>query len=94
VQELRAAVKTPTDDKHVYRLVIDARFRKAFLWAAKRGDEPLVVELGRTYQGPSNPDKGASALASAVWLNDPQAAKLLLDRGVRCTWPPAGGRGW
>lgn len=83
VEELRAAVKNPTDDKHVYRLVIDARFRTAMLWAAKRGDDALVVELARDYSGPNNPDRGGTSLTWAVWMNYPEAVKVLLDRGVK-----------
>jgi RNA polymerase sigma factor (sigma-70 family) len=83
IVELRAAVKKPADDKHVYRMVIDPRFYKALHWAARRGDEALVVELIRDYYGPNNPDRGASALAWAAWLNDADALKLLLDRRVK-----------
>ncbi|HSQ57596.1 MAG TPA: sigma-70 family RNA polymerase sigma factor [Gemmata sp.] len=83
IEELRAAVKKPTDDKQVYRLVIDPRFYKAVRWAARRGDEALVVELIRDYSGPNNPDRGASALTWAAWLNNADTVKLLLARGVK-----------
>jgi RNA polymerase sigma factor (sigma-70 family) len=83
VEELRAAVKNPVDDHHVYRLVIDARFGKALHWAARRGEDALVIELARDYCGPNNPDKGGTSLTWAAWLNDAKAVKILLARSVK-----------
>jgi hypothetical protein len=83
VEALRAAVQNPTDDHHVYRLVIDARFRKALHWAARRGDDALVVELARAYCGPKNPDRGGTSLTWVAWLNDAEAVQILLGRGVK-----------
>lgn len=92
VAALRAAVKQPTDDHHVYRLVIDPRFLKAMHWAAKRGDDALVVELARNYYGPKNPDRGGTALTWAAWLNNAETVKILLDRGVKVNAGDAEGR--
>jgi RNA polymerase sigma factor (sigma-70 family) len=83
IEALRAAVKNPTDDHHVYRMVIDAKFYKALHWAARRGDDALVVELARAYCGPKNPDKGGTSLTWAAWLNNEEAVKILLDRKVK-----------
>jgi RNA polymerase sigma factor (sigma-70 family) len=82
VAELRAAVKNPADDKHIYRLVIDPRWRTAVHWAERRGEDALAVELYRDYCGPNNPDKGGTALTGAVGWNDQEGAKILLDRKV------------
>jgi RNA polymerase sigma factor (sigma-70 family) len=92
VEELRAAVKKPDDDKHVYRLVIDARFTKALHWAARRGDEALVAELIRNYYGPNNPDRGGTALSWAAWLNNAETVKILLDRGAKVNAGDSEGR--
>ena len=75
VAELRATVKNPSDDHAVYRLVIDAKFHKAVHWAARRGDDALVVELIRDYYGPNNPDRGGTALTWAAWINDAEAVQ-------------------
>jgi RNA polymerase sigma factor (sigma-70 family) len=82
VAELRAAVKNPTDDHHVYRLVIDPRFRKAAHWAERRGEDALAAEFYRDYCGPNNPDKGGTSLTWAAWMNDQEGVKILLDRKV------------
>ena len=92
VAELRAAVKHPTDDHHVYRLVIQPTFRKAVHWAARHGDDALVAELIRDYCGPNNPDKGGTSLTWAAWFNDAEAVKILLDRGVKVNAGDAEGR--
>jgi RNA polymerase sigma factor (sigma-70 family) len=81
VEALRAAVKHPTDDHHVYRMVIDPRFYKAMHWAARHGDDALVVELAHDYCGPNNPDRGGTSLTWAAWLNNAETVKILLDRG-------------
>jgi len=83
IEALRAAVKNPTDDKHVYRMVIDPKFYKAVHWAARRGDEAVVAELIRDYYGPNNPDTGGTALTWAAWINNAETVKLLLDRGAK-----------
>jgi RNA polymerase sigma factor (sigma-70 family) len=82
VAELRAAVKNPTDDHHVYRLVIETRFLKSVHWAERRGEDALASELYRDYYGPNNPDKGGTALTWAAWMNDQAGVKILLDRKV------------
>ena len=92
VAELRAAVKNPTDDHHVYRLVIQPTFRKAVHWAARHGEDALVAELIRDYCGPNNPDKGGTSLTWAAWFNDAEAVKILLDRGVKVNGADAEGR--
>ncbi len=80
VAELRAAVKNPTDDKHVYRMLIDPRFRTAVTWAARRGEDALAAELYRDYC--NNKDKGGTALTWAAWMNHAEVVKILLDRKV------------
>jgi RNA polymerase sigma factor (sigma-70 family) len=92
VAELRATVKNPSDDHTVYRLVIDPLFYKAVHWAARRGDDPLVVELIRDYYGPNNPDRGGTSLTWAAWINDAEAVRILLDRGVSLTGTDDEGR--
>jgi RNA polymerase sigma factor (sigma-70 family) len=82
VAELRAAVKNPADDKHVYRMVIDPRFRTSVNWAERRGEVALAAELYRDYYGPNNPYKGGTALTWAAWWNDQEGVKILLDRKV------------
>jgi len=83
VDELRATVKNPSDDHAVYRKVIEPTFYKAVHWAAKHDDDALVVELIRDYYGPNNPDRGGTSLTWAAWINDPEAVKILLDRGAK-----------
>jgi RNA polymerase sigma factor (sigma-70 family) len=83
VAELRAAVKNPTDDKHVLRMVLDRRFHKAVTWAARHGEDALVVELIKDWYGPGNPDRGGTALTWAAWLNDAETVQILLDRGAK-----------
>ncbi len=80
VAELRAAVKNPADDKHVYRLVIDPRFQKSVHWAERHGDDALASELYRDYYGPNNPDIGGTALTWAAYMNDQEGVKILLGR--------------
>ncbi len=92
VRTLRAAVKNPADSQHVYRLVIDAKFRKALHWAAAKGDDALVAELVRNYCGPSNPDRGGTSLTWTAWLNDTEAVKILLGRGVNVNGTDSEGR--
>jgi RNA polymerase sigma factor (sigma-70 family) len=92
VAELRAAVKNPTDDHHVYRMVIDRRFHKAVTWAARHGEDELVVELIKDYYGPGNPDRGGTALTWAAWLNDGETVQILLDRGAKVNAADGGGR--
>jgi uncharacterized protein len=75
-------VKNPTDDHHVYRLVIETRFLKSVHWAERRGEDALASELYRDYYGPNNPDKGGTALTWAAWMNDQAGVKILLDRKV------------
>jgi ankyrin repeat protein len=92
VAELRATVKNPSDDHAVYRAVIDPMFRKAVHWAARRGEDDLVVELIRDYYGPGNPDRGGTALTWAAWINDAEAVRILLDRGAKVDAADAEGR--
>ncbi|HVS38874.1 MAG TPA: sigma-70 family RNA polymerase sigma factor [Gemmataceae bacterium] len=92
IAELRATVKNPSDDHAVYRIVIDRRFHKAVTWAARHGEDALVVELIQDYYGPGNPDRGGTALTWAAWLNDAETVQILLDRGAKVDAADAGGR--
>jgi RNA polymerase sigma factor (sigma-70 family) len=98
VAELRAAAKDLSDGNlAVLRVSSKPMFRKAVLWAAKRGDDALAVELLRDRFGPmfpANPD--ATALTWAAWFDgesgrhaleqtvqrEPEIAKVLLDKGA------------
>jgi uncharacterized protein len=73
-------------------MVIDAKFFKAMHWAARRGDDALVVELAHDYCGPNNPDRGGTSLTWAAWLNNAETVKILLDRGVKVNAGDAEGR--
>lgn len=81
VEELRAAVKM--GGQQVYNVAIRPMFSKSVHWAARKGEDKLVVELYQLYTGyPENAVPGGSALTWAAAHNDGETVKILLDRGL------------
>jgi hypothetical protein len=81
VEELRAAAKV--SGQQIYNVAIRPMFYKSVRWAARKGEDKLVVELYRLYRGlPENANAGGTALTWAAAHNDAETVKILLDRGL------------
>jgi RNA polymerase sigma factor (sigma-70 family) len=91
VEELRAAVKM--GGQQVYNVAIRPMFYKSVRWAARKGEDALVVELYQLYTGsPATAVPGGTALTWAAAHNDSQTVKILLDRGLDVNAADAQGR--
>jgi ankyrin repeat protein len=81
VEELRAAAKV--GGQQIYNVAIRPMYYKSVRWAARKGEDKLVMELYRLYRGlPENAEPGGTALTWAAAHNDAETVKILLDRGL------------
>jgi Ankyrin repeats (3 copies)/Ankyrin repeat len=81
VDELRAAAKV--SGQEIYNVAIRPMYYKSVRWAARKGEDKLVMELYRLYLGlPENAEPGGTALTWAAAHNDAETVKILLDRGL------------